>query len=73
MGVMLSDPSPYNCDETGVTTVQRPVKELKVLAGKGIKQVRSMTSQEKGQLVNAVGNTVPPFMVFPVSTSSLTC
>ena len=70
MGVMLSDPSPYNCDETGVTTVQRPVK---VLAGKGIKQVRSMTSQEKGQLVNAVGNTVPPFMVFPVSTSSLTC
>ena len=62
----------YNCDETGVTTVQRPVK---VLAGKGIKQVRSMTSQEKGQLVtvcctiNAVGNTVPPFMVFLLQVS----
>lgn len=66
----------YNCDETGVTTVQRPVK---VLAGKGIKQVRSMTSQEKGQLVtvcctiNAVGNTVHHSWCFPVSTSSLTC
>ena len=58
----------YNCDETGVTTVQRPVK---VLAGKGIKQVRSMTSQEKGQLVtvccttNAVGNTVHHSWCFP--------
>jgi len=58
----------FNCDETALTTVQRPVK---VIAGKGIKQVRAVTSQEKGQLVtacctiNALGNSIPPFMVYP--------
>lgn len=58
----------YNCDETGLTTVQRPTK---VIARRGMKQVGSMTSQERGQLVticctiNALGNTVPPFMVYP--------
>ena len=58
----------YNCDETGLTTVQRPTK---VIARRGTKQVGSMTSQERGQLVtvcctiNALGNTVPPFMVYP--------
>ena len=60
--------SVYNCDETGLTTVQRPVK---VIAAKGSKQVGAVTSQERGQLVtvcctvNALGNTIPPFMIFP--------
>ena len=58
----------YNCDETGLTTVQRPIK---VIAAKGSKQVGAVTSQERGQLVtvcctvNALGNTIPPYMIFP--------
>ena len=58
----------WNVDETGVTTVQRPVK---VLAEKGAKQVGSVVSQERGILVtvccgiNAIGNHIPPFFVFP--------
>lgn len=58
----------YNCDETGLTPVQRPIK---VIACRGMKQVGSMTSQERGRLVticctiNALGNAVPPFMVYP--------
>lgn len=58
----------YNVDETGITTVQKPVK---VIAKKGTKQVGSITSQERGTLVtmclavNAVGNTVPPMFIFP--------
>lgn len=58
----------WNVDETGVTTVQRPTK---VLAEKGAKQVGSVVSQERGVLVtvccgvNAIGNHIPPFFVFP--------
>jgi len=58
----------YNCDETAVTTVQKPHK---IIASKGSKQVAAVTSQERGQLVtacctiNALGNSIPPFMVFP--------
>jgi transposase len=58
----------FNCDETAVTTVQKPHK---IIAPKGSKQVAAVTSQERGQLVtacctiNALGNTIPPFMVFP--------
>ncbi|XP_033124341.1 uncharacterized protein LOC117122744 [Anneissia japonica] len=58
----------WNVDETGVTTVQKPCK---VLATKGVKQVASAVSQERGTLVtlccavNAIGNTIPPFFVFP--------
>ena len=58
----------WNLDETGVTTVQRPPK---ILAKKGAKQVGSAVSQERGQLVtlccavNAIGNHIPPFFVFP--------
>jgi transposase-like protein len=58
----------FNIDETGVTTVQRPTK---VVAQKGVKQVGSIVSQERGQLVtvavavNAVGNCIPPVFVFP--------
>jgi len=72
----------YNVDETGLTTVQKPVK---IIAGKGQKQVGYITSAEMGTLVtaccavnaergtlvtaccgvNAIGNSVPPFFVFP--------
>ena len=58
----------YNVDETGLTTVQKPSK---VIAAKGAKQVGQMTSAERGVLVtmvgciNAIGNSLPPFMVFP--------
>lgn len=58
----------YNCDETGVTTVQRPDR---IVAEKGVKQVGAMTSAERGTLVtmclavNASGNAIPPMLVFP--------
>jgi len=58
----------YNVDESGMTTVHKPSK---VVAEKGCKQVGQMTSAERGVLVtvcaavNAVGNFVPPFLVFP--------
>lgn len=58
----------YNIDETGVTTVQRPCK---IVAEKGVKQVGATVSQERGTLVtlccgaNAIGNSIPPFFVFP--------
>ena len=58
----------YNIDETGVTTVQKPTK---VIAKRGMKQVAKMTSAERGSLVtmccavNATGNALPPFFVFP--------
>lgn len=58
----------YNVDETGVTTVQKPDR---VVARRGIKQVGSVTSAERGTLVtlafavNAIGNVIPPFFVFP--------
>ncbi|KAJ8928568.1 hypothetical protein NQ314_018868 [Rhamnusium bicolor] len=61
-------PRIYNVDETGITTVQQP---LKILASKGVKQIGGMTSAERGVLVtmicciNAAGNTVPPLIVFP--------
>jgi DDE superfamily endonuclease len=59
----------FNCDETGITTV--PNKPSKVIAAKGKKQVGSLSSAERGQLVtveicmSASGNFVPPFFVFP--------
>ena len=62
----------WNCDETGVTTVQVPEQ---VIAGRGEKQVASVTSAEHGTLVtmcnavNACGTSVPPFYVFLVFTS----
>lgn len=58
----------YNIDETGVTTVQRPDK---VVARRGIRQVGAVTSAERGTLVtvacavNALGNAIPPFFIFP--------
>ncbi|XP_041453264.1 uncharacterized protein LOC121406317 [Lytechinus variegatus] len=58
----------YNCDETGVTTVQQP---RKIIAQKGVKQVGAVTSAERGTLVtvcfavSASGNSIPPMLVFP--------
>ncbi|KAI4825723.1 hypothetical protein KUCAC02_021394 [Chaenocephalus aceratus] len=58
----------YNMDETGVTTVQTPKQ---VVTEKGKKQVSSVTSAERGELVtvacavNATGNAVPPMFIFP--------
>nr|XP_047132477.1 MFS-type transporter clz9-like [Hydra vulgaris] len=58
----------YNVDETGLTTVQKPVK---VIAKKGDKQVGRITSAERGTLVtvccavNAIENSIPPFFIFP--------
>lgn len=58
----------WNVDEFGVTTAQVPER---VIARKGCKQVGAMTSAERGQLVtlaetvNASGNSMPPFFVFP--------
>ena len=59
----------YNCDETGITTVQS--KSPKILAKKGKKRVGALTSAERGTLVtveiaaNAAGNFIPPFLIFP--------
>ncbi|ELT96079.1 hypothetical protein CAPTEDRAFT_120620, partial [Capitella teleta] len=58
----------FNVDETGLTTVHKPPK---VIAGRGEKQVGQVTSAERGVLVtmcgavNALGNSVPPFLIFP--------
>lgn len=64
----MSTKNLYNIDETGVTTTQKPSRVITV---KGTKQVGSITSQERGTLVtvclavNAIGNAVPAFFVFP--------
>lgn len=58
----------WNQDETGLTTVQTPCK---IVAPKGVKQIGSVTSAERGQLitmsacVNAIGNHIPPMLIFP--------
>jgi hypothetical protein len=58
----------YNLDETGVSTVHG---HIKVYAETGTKQVGQATSAERGTLVtlcctvSAIGNTVPPAMIFP--------
>lgn len=58
----------YNIDETGIVTVQKPCK---IVAERGAKQVGATVSQERGSLVtlccgvNAIGNAIPPFFVFP--------
>ncbi|KAF2887415.1 hypothetical protein ILUMI_18758 [Ignelater luminosus] len=53
----------FNLDETGVTTVMKPVKVVSTL---GKKQVSQIASAERGELVtfvgiiNAVGQSLPP-------------
>ena len=59
----------WNCDETGISSVQKSLS--KVISTKGKKQVGSMTSAEKGQLVTALiccsasGRYIPPMLIFP--------
>ncbi|XP_031334391.1 uncharacterized protein LOC116164360 [Photinus pyralis] len=58
----------WNLDETGLSTVQG---QSKIIAPKGVKQIGSATSAERGSLVtmiaavNAVGNSLPPMLIFP--------
>ncbi|XP_058816074.1 uncharacterized protein LOC131679378 [Topomyia yanbarensis] len=52
----------WNVDETGATTVQNPNR---VAARRGFKQVGRITSAERGSLVSAGGNSIPPFFIFP--------
>lgn len=58
----------WNIDETALTTVHKPGR---IISLKGSKQVGKMTSGERGILVtvccsvNALGNSIPPFMIFP--------
>lgn len=58
----------WNTDETGLTTVQKPSR---IVAPKGVKQIGSVTSAERGQLVtliaaiNGIGNHIPPMLIFP--------
>lgn len=58
----------WNLDKTDLSTVQG---QSKIVAPKGIKQIGSAKSGERGQLVtmiaavNAVGNSLPPMFIFP--------
>jgi hypothetical protein len=58
----------YNLDNTGNSTVHVPPK---IICAKGIKKVGSVTSGERGinvtmiVAINAIGNHVPPMLVFP--------
>lgn len=57
----------YNCDETGVTTVQRPPK---IFTERGQKRVGFVTSWERGKTTtamcafNASGTYIPPMFIF---------
>ena len=57
----------FNCDETGITCVLKPVE---VIAPKGKRVVASVTSGERGQTItvicamSATGTFVPPLMIF---------
>ena len=59
----------FNCDETGLTTVPNHPPKIVGLTNK--KQVGTVSSAERGVnttallTVNALGNTVPPWFVFP--------
>ena len=59
----------YNVDETGVTTV--PNRPSKIIASRGKKQVGSLSSAERGQLVtvdicmSAAESFTPPLIIFP--------
>ncbi|XP_055918616.1 uncharacterized protein LOC129950719 [Eupeodes corollae] len=59
----------FNVDETGITTVAKSLG--KILATKGRKQVGSLSSSERGQLLtveicmSADGSYMPPMFIFP--------
>lgn len=58
----------WNLDETGITTVVKPVK---VVSSKGKKQVGQIASAERGTLVtfvgvvSAIGTSLPPIFIYP--------
>ena len=59
----------YNCDETGITVVQR--KHTKILGLKCKRQISSLQYTERASLVTVVtcmsptGHFIPPLLVFP--------
>ena len=59
----------YNMDESGFSTV--PTKIGKVIGVKGLKRIGQVAAAERGSMVtmalavNAAGNSVPPFFIFP--------
>jgi hypothetical protein len=59
----------YNCEETGVTTVQH--KRTKIFVLKGKRQITSLQSLERRSLVSVVtcvspiGHFIPPLLLFP--------
>lgn len=58
----------FNVDETGISTVQKPTKQL---GPKGVKQFGSKISWERGKNVTAIcamsasGIYIPPLIIFP--------
>ena len=64
----FSAQSVWNMDESGISTVQKPVK---IVGTKGEQQVSKMTSAERGTTVtiicamNAAGSFIPPMIIFP--------
>jgi len=58
----------WNVDESGISTVQRP---MKIVASKGARNVGRVTSGERGKNVtvicamNSAGTFIPPLFVFP--------
>lgn len=58
----------FNVDETGISTVQKPAKQL---GPKGVKQFGSKISWERGKNVTAIcamsasGSFIPPLLIFP--------
>ena len=58
----------YNCDKTGITTVQH--RQTKILGLKGKRQISSVQSADWGSLVTVVncmipnGHFIPPLLVF---------
>ena len=55
-------------DETGVTTARKPDR---FIGRRGTKQIRAITSAERGTLItvggtiSASGNSIPPHFIFP--------
>lgn len=66
----------YNMDESGFSTV--PTKIGKVIALKGMRRVGKLEAAERGTMVtmalsvNADGNSIPPFFLFPRKNMSTT-
>lgn len=59
----------YNMDESGFSTV--PTKIGRIIAAKGIRRIGKVEAAERGTMitmalaVNANGNSLPPFFLFP--------